>query len=192
MKILAITSSPRRSGNSELLLDELIRGAKDNGSDVEKYALADLIIHPCNQCDFCHSRGQCNIKDDMEMLYAKLLETDTLVLASPIYFMAHCAQAKLFIDRCQVLWARRYILKQKLIPAGRPPRRGIFIAVGATHGEKVFAGVKVTMKWFFDALQMEYYEDLLIEGVDKKGAIREHPSALPEAYALGAKLAKLP
>ncbi len=190
MKILAITSSPRRGGNTELLLDEFLRGAREGPSEIEKYALSDFSIHSCTQCDHCLRTGQCNIKDDMQTLYQKILESDVLVLASPIYFMAHCAQAKLFIDRCQVFWARRYVLKQELTPAAQPRRRGIFIAVGATRGEKVFAGAKITMKWFFDTLQMEYWGNLLIEGVDAKGAIREHPTALQEAYALGLKLVR--
>ncbi len=187
-KILALTSSPRRGGNSELLLDEFLRGAKESACEVEKIALAGLQIHPCTQCDDCQRTGQCHIADDMQWLYPRISESEVLVLASPIYFMAHCAQAKLFIDRCQVFWARQYILKQPPAPCGSTTRRGIFIGVGATRGEKVFAGAKVTMKWLFDTLQMDYWGNLLIEGVDTKGAIRSHPTALPEAYALGLRL----
>ena len=127
----------------------------------------------------------------MQELYPQLLAADWLILASPIYFMAHCAQAKLLIDRCQALWARRYILKQRLVGPDRGQRRGVFIGVGATHGPKVFAGAKVTMRWFLDSLEMEYWGNLLFDGIDNKGAIREHPQALKEAFKMGRKLAQL-
>jgi multimeric flavodoxin WrbA len=126
----------------------------------------------------------------MQPLYPKLLEADVLIMAAPIYFMAHCAQAKLLIDRCQVFWARRYRRNEQLRDTSKTRPRGVFISVGATHGSKVFAGAKITMKWFFDTLDMEYADNLLFEGFDEKGAIRSHPTALQEAYQLGCKLAR--
>ena len=195
MNILAISGSPRRGGNTELLVDELLRGAKDkidcdviNGCEIEKIRIAELNISPCTQCEHCSLDGVCIIKDDMQLLYPKLLRADRLVFASPIYFMAHCAQAKMVIDRCQVFWAKRYILKQHLRKEGAPPRRGIFVSVGATHGPKVFAGAKVTMKWFFNALEMEYWDNLTIEGCDAKGFISQRPETLQQAYEMGQKL----
>lgn len=174
-----------------MLLDELLRGAEESGVGIEKIYISELHIQPCNQCDYCLQTGMCNIEDNMQPLYNKLLKTDWLVLASPIYFMAHCAQAKLLIDRCQAIWARHNILRQTPAPNISADRRGIFISVGATHGEKVFAGAKETMKWFFNTLEIQYWGNLLFEGIDKKGAIREHQNALKEAYKMGCKLANL-
>lgn len=182
MKVLGISSSPRRGGNSDLLLDEFLRGARDSGGEVEKVYLADLTISACTQCDVCQQRGVCDLGDDMTQIYAKIEASDCLVLASPIYFMAHCAQAKLVIDRCQLFWSRKYVLKQ---PADQRVRRGFHIAVGATHGRAVFAGVKTTMRWFFDALGMEYAGDVLVEGVAGKGDIKNRQETLQEAYCLG-------
>lgn len=195
IRVLGLSSSPRRGGNTDLLLDGLLQGVRDAAAqsegvycEIEKLMLADLRIEPCSQCDKCQGTGICPVQDDMQPIYKKLIETDSLVLASPIYFMAHCAQAKIVIDRCQALWSRRHILKQPLTTSGRPTRRGIFVSVGATHGPKVFAGAKVTMKWFLEALDMEYWGNLLFEGIEAKGAVRDHPSALQEAYTLGGKL----
>ncbi|MBN1766456.1 MAG: flavodoxin family protein [Sedimentisphaerales bacterium] len=185
MKILALSCSPRIGGNTDTLLDEVLRGAAENNCDIDKIYVSQLDIQPCAHCDFCINSGTCNIPDDMPGIYSKLIETDCLIFASPIYFMAHCAQAKLLIDRCQVFWARRYMRKESALQLGRPKRRGIFISVGATHGSKLFAGVKVTMKWFFDALEFEYTDNLLFEGIDAKGAIGTHPTALKEAYDTG-------
>jgi len=196
MNILAISSSPRNQGNTEILLDEMIRGLNETIAQtgrkseyhIEKIRLAECNLMPCNQCDHCQKQGECPIQDDMTHIYPKLLAADWFILAGPIYFMAHCAQAKLLIDRCQTLWARRYVLKQSLMQPGQKFRRGVFISVGATHGDKVFSGAKVTMKWFLDALEMEYWDNLLIEGCDKKGAVRQHPTALKDAYDLGQRI----
>ena len=219
MNFLAISSSPRKGGNTDLLLDQLLRGVGDalgdhhsvvggpdhnstveapvevssgspivSGHFIEKIHVAGLNIKPCTHCDCCQRDGNCVIKDDMQQLYPKLLAADWLILASPIYFMAHCAQAKLFIDRCQTFWSRKYILKQHLRTPEQPTRRGIFISVGATHGLKVFAGSIITMKWFFDALDMDYWENLLFDGFDEKGSIKQPPSILEQAYQLGGKI----
>lgn len=192
MKILALSTSPRVGGNTDLLTDEFLRGACDHGCQVDKIHTARLSIAPCTQCDACYQHNQCTLQDDMTRLYQKILETDCLLFASPIYFMAHAAQAKLIIDRCQFFWARRQIAKIKLIPKNRPKRRGIFIAVGAVKNENIFNGAKVTMRWFFNSIEMEYWKNLLVCGVDEKAAIKNHPTAMQQAYELGQKLADLP
>lgn len=196
INILAISSSPRSEGNTEILLDEMIRGLLDTMTQtdreseyhVDKVRLAECNLLPCTQCDHCRKQGECPLRDDMGAIYPKLLASDWFVLASPIYFMAHCAQAKLLIDRCQTFWARRYILRQSLIQPGQNFRRGVFLSVGATHGTNVFRGATITMKWFLDALEMEYWDNLLYEGCDEKGSIRQHPTALQDAYDLGRRI----
>jgi len=204
MYLLGLSCSPRKGGNTDLLLDEFLRGASEQSAfsptqkpltnretiKIEKFYAVDLNIHPCTQCDYCAKHGTCNIPDDMQILYPKLLEADCLVLAAPIYFMFCCAQAKMIIDRCQVFWARQHFLGQELIEKGRPFRRGVFVSVGATHGPKVFAGSKVTMKWFFKTLQMQYWGNLLFEGLDVKGVVLEHTTALKEAFELGQALVR--
>lgn len=189
MNVLGISSSPRRGGNTELLLDEFLRGAAAPGDHVEKIRLAELSIYPCTQCDYCHRGGDCHIADDMAPLYPKIAACNCLVLAAPIYFMAHCAQAKLFIDRCQVFWVRKSVLDQ---PPEQDFRRGFHFSVGATHGKAVFAGAKTTMRWVFDSLQMKAGGEMLFEGMDAKGDIRQHPDALTRAYQMGQNWKDLP
>lgn len=186
MKVLGILGSPRRKGNSELLLDECLKGAKSQGAEVEKIVLADLKITPCLELNVCYNEGECPIEDDMKVLYPKLLEADCVVVASPIFFYTVTAFTKAFIDRCQALWATKYILKH--IPLGGKKRKGIFISVGATGGKRLFEGVKLTMKYFFDAIDAKYSGDLLIRSVEKKGEIKKHPTALKDAFALGKNL----
>jgi multimeric flavodoxin WrbA len=104
-----------------------------------------------------------------------------------MFFYGITAQVKALIDRCQALWARRYVLKQS------PPnsaRRGAFIAVGATKGKQLFYGSILTVKYFFQAIGVNYAEELLVRGVDDRGAIKEHPTALSDAFELGKRLAQ--
>jgi multimeric flavodoxin WrbA len=135
----------------------------------------------------CKKDGVCFIEDDMRDLYRAVDETDRLIFASPIFFYNVPATAKAFIDRCQAHWVRRYILEKRLKPSKE--RKGAFIAVGATKGKRLFEGVKLTARYFFDAVDMTYAEELLVRGVDEKGEVREHPEYLQEAYELGRRIA---
>ena len=187
MKVLGIMGSPRIKGKTDLLLDEALKGAESLGAEVEKLVVDELDIAPCKEYLGCFKDGNCVIRDDMDKIYPKLLEADVVIIASPMFFYGVSSQAKALIDRCQALWARKHILKQSL-PNGR--RKGAFIAVGATRGKKLFEGSILTMKYFFEAIGVEYADELLIRGVDTRGEIKEHPIALSDAFELGKRLAQ--
>jgi multimeric flavodoxin WrbA len=188
MKVLGIMGSPRRHGNTEILLDKALEGAREAGAEVEKVLVSTLKISPCLEIYACFKDGNCTIKDDMQMLYKKLLEADHVILASPIFFYGVTSQAKAVIDRCQALWARRHVLGMG--KDDRRARRGVFISVGATRGEKLFDGAVLTVKYFFDAIGVKYSGDLLIRGIDNKAQIKEHPTALEDAFRLGQELVR--
>ncbi len=190
MKVIGIYGSPRKGGNTDLLLRELLRGCRDAGAEVEEVFLRDLKITPCLEIYACRKDGRCPIRDDMQPLYPKLAEADVIALASPIFFYSVSAQAKALIDRCQAMWAQKYLLKRPISP-GKPARRGIFLAVGGSRGSKIFDGSLLTMKYFFDALDMTLYRSLLYSKIDAQSEILDHPSALSEAYALGKEVCSL-
>lgn len=185
MKVLGIMGSPRIKGNSDLLLDEALKGAQSQGAEVEKIIVDKLKIAPCKEYYGCLKDGNCVIRDDMDEVYPKILDAGAVIVASPIFFYTVSAQLMLLISRCQSLWARKYILKNMDIPV----KKGAFIAAGATRGEKLFDGPKLTIKYFFQAINAGYTEELLIRGVDKRGEIKEHPTALADAYVIGKRLA---
>ncbi len=189
MKVLGIHGSPRRGGNTELLLKELLRGCKAEGAEVEEVFIRELKISPCLEIYACKKDGQCPINDDMKSLYQKFVEADVLAVASPIFFYAVSAHLKAVIDRCQALWARKYILKQPVSPT-KAHRKGVFLAVGGSKGSKIFDGPLLTMKYFFDALDMTFYRSLLFKEVDAQGEILGHPTAMAEAYSLGKELGR--
>ncbi|MBN1692559.1 MAG: flavodoxin family protein [Dehalococcoidales bacterium] len=184
MKVLAMMASPRIKGNSDILLDEAIKGAQTAGAVVEKIVLDKLRITPCKEIYHCLKDGTCPLRDDMTGIYDKILATDAIIIATPIFFYTVSAQLMAFISRCQAFWSRKYVLKNLDIPL----KRGGFICVGATKGIRLFEGPKLTMKYFFQAINAEYKEELLIRGVDKKGEINDHPEYLTAAYELGKKL----
>jgi len=180
--------SPRIKGNTDLLLDEALKGAQGQGAEVEKVIVDKLNIAPCREYYGCVKDGNCVIRDDMDNIYPKLLAADRVIVASPIFFYGLTSQVKALIDRCQALWARKYILKQSLPDSAR---KGAFIAVGATRGRKLFDGSILTVKYFFQSIDVQYVDELLVPGVDKKGEIKEHPTALSDAFELGRRLVQI-
>jgi multimeric flavodoxin WrbA len=188
MKVLGIMGSPRRQSNTEILLDRALEGVRGAGAEVEKVLVSKLKVSPCLEIYACRKDGNCSIKDDMQLLYDKLLEADHIIFASPIFFYGITSQAKAVVDRCQALWMRRHVLG--MAKEDKRERRGVFISVGATRGAKLFDGAVLTVKYFFDAIGVKYFGDLLVRGIDNKGQIKEHPAALEDAFRLGQELVR--
>ena len=188
MKVLGILGSPRKGGNTELLLEEALKGAEAEGAETERLRLTEFEIFPCRECLACYKDGNCILLDDMSRIYPKLLEADIIILASPIFFYGVTAWAKGLIDRCQALWARKYQLKDPSLGSEGKKRKGFFISAGGTKGQKVFDGAILTAKYFFDVLNAGYAGELVIREVDAKGDILKHPETLKEAFEAGRKL----
>jgi multimeric flavodoxin WrbA len=188
LKVIGIAGSPRRGGNTDLLLAEVLRGAASKGAEVKTIILSDIEIAPCQHCDACLETGRCKVEDDMQMVYRELEQADRIVLASPIQFMTVTAQAKAMIDRCQSLWARKYILKQPPLGSEPEKKKGLFISVGGRKVANLFEPVLVTVRALFNTLDITYAGGLLFPGVDKKGAIAKRPDALRQAFLAGQKL----
>jgi multimeric flavodoxin WrbA len=99
-KVLVLSSSPRRGGNSDLLCAQFTSGAKESGNNVEKIFLKDKNINYCTGCGTCIERGKsCSQKDDMAEVLDKMVEADVIVMATPVYFYTMCGQMKTLIDR---------------------------------------------------------------------------------------------
>jgi len=192
LTVLGLASSPRRGGNSDRLLDQVLVGASEAGATVEKIVLSRLNIHPCVACDGCWQDGRCIVQDDFQELYDRLLRVERIVLASPIYFMALSAQAKTFIDRCQCLWARKYVVKAPPAPTQTgAPRVGLLITTAGHEAKNAARCAALTMHYFLDVLDAQSLEPLHVGGVDKKGDIENRPEALTAAFRLGQRLAQV-
>ncbi len=188
MRLLVLNGSPRRGGNTDLLVAEFVKGTESAGAETKVIVLSDLTIAPCQHCDFCLKAGRCRIQDDMQMIYDELEKLDRLVIVSPIHFMSVTAQMKAAIDRCQVYWAKKYRLKVPPL-ADKKERKGFFISVGARNIDRVrlFGPAIETVKSLFFSLDVKYAGELFFPGVDEMGAIKNIPGALAEAYESGKK-----
>lgn len=187
--ILALYGSPRKHGNTSTLLERAVAGARDGGAAVEQIHLRDLAMTPCLEIYACRKTGRCVIQDDFQPLHDRLLSCDALMLASPIFFYTVSAHTKIFMDRCQALWAKKYMLDKAPFGIRQPARKALFLSAGATRGSRLFDGVLLSMRYFLDALDMELWKSLLYRGLDGPRDVRAHPEYLEEAYLAGKEFA---
>jgi len=187
-KVVAIYGSPRRKGNTALLLQEAVRGAREAGAEVEEVVLRDLKMSPCLELYECKNSGRCAIQDDFQKVYESILTSQAVMLASPIFFYSVSAHTKILMDRCQSLWVKKHWLKEATSEQGPSGRKGLFISVGATKGKKLFDGTLLTVRYYFEAIDCELWKSLLYRELDFEGDVLEHREYLEEAHQAGTDL----
>jgi multimeric flavodoxin WrbA len=187
--VLAFATSPRRHGNSETLVDWVLEAmGEEEDTRVEKIVLADVDINPCRGCNACEQLNRCVQRDYMDYVHDRLIEADCIILASPIYCMGLASQAKRLVDRTQVFRSRKYVLKLPIVPEERKGKRlGIFLSTAGQNWDYVFDAAIPSIKCFFNVIDVRNKDTahLLINDVDEKGAIDQHPTARQDAYRLG-------
>lgn len=182
MRVVGFMGSPRKGGNTDILLSEVLRGAEESGAEVEKYTLCALDISPCQACDSCRKLKRCHVEDDMQALYEAILGADVIVLGTPIYFWGPSAQLKAFLDR----W---YALDQEGVRERLAGKRALLICAFAdsdptTAGATVHM-VRAAMTW----LGLEFLEPLLVTA-GARGEVLQNQAAMQKAYTRGAELAR--
>lgn len=193
VNVLAFATSPRRHGNSETLLDALLGAmAAEDGVTVEKYALDEIEIRPCRGCNACEKLNHCIMEDDdLHWILEKIIAADIVVIASPVYCMGLCAQAKALVDRMQVLRSRKYVLHLPVIPAERQGKRlGAFLSTAGQDWAYVFDALIPSVKCFFHVMDIKNRDIsyLMVNSVDEKGALAAHPTATADAATLGKQM----
>lgn len=173
-KVLILSGSPRKGGNSDLLCDAFARGATEAGNTVEKIRVAEKKVAPCSGCYYCtESGGVCVHRDDMAEILQKMIDADVLVLASPVYFYSVCAQLKAVIDRTVARWLE---VKDKefyyIVTMGDPD------AASADTTLACFRG-------YADCVEGAVEKGVVIGGgVHEVGAVKD-TAAVDKAYAMG-------
>ena len=179
--ILVVNGSPRKKGNSVILAEQVMLGAREAGAQVEIFFLHNMSIQPCNACDACQETQDCTIQDDMQILYPKLRRADAIVIASPIYWFTISAQTKLFIDR----W---YALQGPQGNALAGKQIGIVLTYGDT--DPFTSGAVNAIHTLQDMCR--YIEanmaGIVYGSATKEGEIQDQPGLLEQAYQLGQKL----
>ncbi|NHJ14669.1 MAG: flavodoxin family protein [Candidatus Thorarchaeota archaeon] len=173
-RVLGIIGSPRKGGNTEILVDEVLAGAEEAGASITKVALRDLKISPCRACDKCRRSGTCHHDDDMAELLSLMKESNVWVLGTPIYWWGPTAQVKAFVDR----W---YGADQRIFQG-----KQIVLTIPMGGGDKYYA--RHTIGMFEDIcnyLGMTPLKTIVAPGMNGRGTVREHPSYLETARAAG-------
>lgn len=173
-KVLILSSSPRKGGNSDTLCDQFGKGAEEAGNQVEKIRLADLNIDYCSACYACKTKGRCVKQDDMEQVIANMRAADVIVLATPVYFYTMSAQMKTMIDRT-LGGAQKSGLENKEF---------YFIATaadGKAAMERTVDGLRGYIECLPGAKEMGV---IYGAGVWQLGDIQKNP-AMQEAYQMG-------
>lgn len=170
MKILGIVCSPRKGGNTEVLVKEVVANAKELGAEIELESVVDKHIVPCDGCESCTVTGECKVEDDMQDLYSKLLEADGIIFGSPVYYWGMTAQAKALLDRTFVFRKER-------------PLRGKIAGVIVVARRR---GASETLGAFLNYL---YIQRMTLAGgviayADQAGEVRQNKVAMDEAREL--------
>lgn len=176
-KVLILSGSPRKGGNSDLLCDEFMRGAQESGNAVEKIRVVEKNVAPCKGCYYCkRSGGQCVSKDDMGEILQKMIDADVLVLASPVYFYSVDAQLKAVIDRTVARWLE---VKNKEF---------YYIATCADTGKESCETTFACFRGYADCVEGAKEMGVIYgTGVYERGEIRNTP-AFAQAYEMGKKV----
>lgn len=180
MKVLGIVGSPRKGGNTDILVEKVLSGAKEKGNTTNKIFLNDLNIKPCQACMSCKKTGKCAIDDDMQKVYAQILKSDCLVLGTPIYWLGATAQMKTFIDRWYALLDANYNTKLK-------GKSAIIITVcGAPEISMTDFAVQTFEKMFgFIGIELK---GKITTSAREKAEVLKNKAVLEEAFSIGTQL----
>lgn len=176
MKVLILSGSPRKGGNSDVLCDQFLKGAVESGHEAEKIRLAEKRFTPCTACYGCMKSGECVKKDALPEIREKMLDADIIVLATPVYFYSMTAQMKILIDRC-LGYCKKLVGKQFyfIITAADPEQ---------SAADPTLAGLRGFLRCIPDAQENGV---ILGMGAWDKGDVYKHPS-YEKAYEMGKEL----
>ena len=177
MNILILSGSPRKNGNTDLLVEAFSKGASEK-HHVEVVSVHDYKVNPCMGCNACFtSEGNvCVQKDDMSVIHSKLADADILVIASPIYFYGLSAQLKAIIDRCHNPIRDMFHI-----------RKAALILVGAASLPELFDSILTQYQLCLNFFHIEDAGHVLVRGAKEKGDVRD-TKALEEAETLGREI----
>jgi putative NADPH-quinone reductase len=190
-KIIGLLGSPLTEGNTAQLLDRALKGAEDAGCEVEKIIVVNLDFQACQEMMFCKEHETCILDDDMQAMYPKFRDIGGLIVATPVMTMGIPGKLKSFIDRFQVFFMAKYVRKKPFISKEKKKeRKGLFICISGMNIPEVFVGAKMTVKAFFDIIDCQYSDELLISDMDTIKDIQAQPGLLEAAYKKGFALGK--
>lgn len=188
-RVLCIAGSPRRNGNSDRLLAALEAGVSEAGGLPVRLVAANSGVAPCRGCNACSSTGECVQRDAMDEVYKMLDAADAIAVCTPVYFATVPATLKILYDRCQVYWARRYVLHE---PPLRPYKRpGAILVVGGGGDPFGSSCAFTTSLSVLNVLGVDASHQVEVIGPDSPSDITRRPADLQGARVIGAELVRL-
>lgn len=186
--ILGISGSPRIGGNTDILMEKALEGARAAGGKTKKMILNDLDLSPCQEIEYeeVNENGYSIIHDDIHLIYQAIQECHALILASPIFFGSISAQTKIMIDRFQNVWVSNNILNKHIFSQ---KKSGAFLCVAGSHRKDFFENARFIVKNFFYSINIQYKKDVFCPGADRRGEILFHTECLISAFELGRQIA---
>ncbi|HAK41765.1 MAG TPA: flavodoxin family protein [Clostridium sp.] len=161
-RLLIINSSPNVEGHTNKILDALLKGIKSD-IEIKHINCYEVNINPCIDCKYCSKvLGECSIKDSMTKIYRQIETSDIILLASPMYFGMFPSPLKSLIDRCQMIWSRKFIFNQN--PSKR--KQGILIFNGGSSWNNMFSTMETIGKYFFNTINCDIVFKLYIDNTD--------------------------
>jgi len=185
MFVLGINGSPRIGGNTDLLLEEALRGARSRGARTEKIVLNSLNYSPCQECERANYDSPCIVQDDMHLIYARVRDADAIVLGSPTFFGSLSAQTKMMVDRFQCAWFSK---KKRGRDFFSREKSCAFIAVQASLQQENFAAARAVVRNLCATINGVYRDELFCPGLDEKGSSMKHPEFMQRAFDLGERI----
>jgi multimeric flavodoxin WrbA len=181
-RVLGVVGSPRKNGNTHVLVSRILEGAEKQGAAAETIFLNDLKIRECDGCHACWKGKQCSKKDDMRNIYPKIIESDVIVFGTPVYWYGPTALMKCFIDRFVYFNCTE----------NREKIKGKAAVIAVPFEEENPKTADLLIKFFKKSLgylEMRLICKILVPGVGKRGDILKKIDSLREAYELGKKIA---
>jgi len=181
-RVLGIMGSPRKEGNSHVLLKKMLEGAESKGANTDIVLLGDIAIGECDGCHACWQGKECPRKDDMNGLYPRIAESDALIFATPVYWYGPTALMKAFLDR--------FVYFNCPENRGKIKGKKCMLAVVFEEDSNEAAWPLVDMfELSFRYLEVDFLETILVPGVTKRGEIAEKADVMENAFELGKTLA---
>jgi len=180
-QILSVVGSPRRNGNTHILVSKIAQGAIENGAVVDELLLGELSITECDGCHACWKGRDCSKTDDMQDLYPKIIASDVIIFGTPVYWYGPTALMKAFIDRFVYFNC----------PENRKKIQGLSAVIAVPFEEdnpEMASGVVEFFRKSLAYLEIKLLGQIIVPGVGEKGAIRRRDEYLQQAYDLGRTL----
>jgi multimeric flavodoxin WrbA len=178
MKVTALVGSPRKKGNTDLLIDKILEGAKNVGSSVTKIYLYDQTILPCADCRKCFKALKCQEDDDMQKIYQEIDDSDVIIFGTPVYWYTMSAMMKLLVDRL-----RPYTVNNKL------KGKKAVLVIPSDEGYKACTDLIKIFANIFDILGMQLVDNLCVKA-HERGEVEKQPESLEKAYKIGESIGK--